>query len=67
MVLTKKYLEKYQYNTRRAKPDPLTEELLLQFRKPFLDDEGHMNEYSEQDIYEKVRKAVQRHFEEVKF
>jgi len=66
MVLTKKYLEKYQYNTRKTIPDTVSEELLLKFGQPFIDDEGHVNEYSEQDIFEQVRKAFQRQLKEVK-
>ncbi|MCK5154603.1 MAG: hypothetical protein KAQ93_09625 [Spirochaetales bacterium] len=66
MVLTKKYLEKYQNNTRQTIPDTIAEELLLELGQPFIDDDGHVNEYSEQDIFEQVRKAFQRHFEEVK-
>ena len=66
MVLTKKYLEKYQNNTRKKIPDSVAEELLLKLGQPFMDDEGHVREYSEQDIYEQVRKAFQRDFQEVK-
>ena len=66
MVLTKKYLEKYQNNTRKKIPDTVKKELLLGLGRPFIDEEGHVREYSEQDIFEQVRKAVQRHFEEVK-
>jgi len=67
MVLTKKYLEEYQLNNRRTIPDAITEQLLLKLGKPFIDDEGRVREYSEQDIFEQVRKAVQGHFEEVKY
>lgn len=63
MVLTKQYLEEYQLNTRRTIPDMVSEKLLLKLGKPFLDDDGHIREYSEQDIFEQVRKEVQRHFE----
>ena len=66
MVLTKKYLEKYQNNTRQTIPETFAEELLLELGQPFIDDEGHVREYSEQDIFEQVRKAFQRHFEEGK-
>ena len=66
MVLTKKYLEEYQNNTRKKIPDTVKKELLLELGQPFIDDDGHVNEYSEQDIFEQVRKAFQRHFEEVK-
>lgn len=66
MVLTKKYLEEYQYNTRQTIPDNTVEELLLKLGKRFVDDEGHVQEYSEQDIFEQVRKVFQRHQEEGK-
>ncbi len=66
MVLTKKYLENYQNNTLKKIPDTVTEKLLLELGQPFIDEEGHVCEYSEQDIFEQVRKAFQRHFEEVK-
>ena len=66
MVLTKKYLEKYQNNARKTIPETVVKELLLKLGQPFIDDEGHVREYSEQDIFEQVRKAFQRHFEEGK-
>jgi hypothetical protein len=65
MVLTKKYLEKYKNNTRREIPDDIEKDLLLKLGKPFIDNEGHIREYSEQDISEQIRKTVQRHSEEV--
>ncbi len=61
MVLTKKYIEKYQNNTRKTIPDTFAKELLLELGQPFIDDEGHDCEYSEQDIFEQVRKAFQRY------
>ena len=54
MVLTKKYLEEYQCNTRRALPDNIVKNLLLKLEKPFIDDEGHVREYSEQNVYEQA-------------
>ena len=63
MILTKKYLENYQNNTRKTVPDHISEELLKTLGQPFIDDEGHVNEYSEQDIFEQVRKAYQRCYE----
>ena len=66
MVLTKKYLENYQNNTRKKIPDTVKKELLLELGQPFIDDEGHVNEYSEQDIFEHVRKTFQRYSEEGK-
>ncbi len=66
MVLTKKYLEEYQKNTRKMIPETAVKELLLKLGQPFIDDEGHAREYSEQDISEQVRKAFQEYSEEVK-
>ena len=66
MVLTKKYLENYQNNTRKKIPDTVKKELLLELGQPFIDDEKHVREYSEQDIFEHVRKAFQGYFEEGK-
>ena len=65
MFLTKKYLEIYQQNTRRVIPDNIVKYLLLRLGEPFIDDDGNVREYSEQDIFEQVRKACQMHFEEV--
>ena len=66
MLLTKKYLEEYQNNARKTIPDTVAEELLNKLGQPPIDEEGHVREYSEQDIYEQVRKAFQRDFQEVK-
>ncbi|MBF9019022.1 MULTISPECIES: hypothetical protein [unclassified Oceanispirochaeta] len=67
MVLTKKYLKEYQLSTRQEIPETIKKDLLLQLGKPFMDDDGHVREYSEQDIYEQVRKAVHKHIKEVNF
>jgi len=66
MVLTKNYLENYQNKTRKEIPDTVKKELLLELGQPFIDNEGHLNEYSEQDIFEQVRKTFQRYSEEGK-
>ena len=66
MVLTKKYLKQYQNNTRKTIPDTVAQKLLLQLGQPALDDDGHLREYSEQDIFEQVRKAFQQYLEEGK-
>ncbi len=66
MVLTKKYLKQYQNNTRKTIPDTVAHKLLLQLGQPALDDDEHLREYSEQDIFEQVRKAFQQYLEEVK-
>ena len=62
MVLTKKYLEEYQKNVRKKILGIVSTELLRELGKPFIDDEGHTREYSEQDIFEQVRKAFQQYF-----
>ncbi len=59
MVLTKKDLDIYEKNIRKAIPDSVAKKLLLKLGQPFVDDEGHVREFSEQDIFEQVRKAVQ--------
>ena len=38
-------------------------ELLEQYGQPVTDDEGHVFEYSEQDISEQLRKAIQQYLE----
>ena len=67
MLLTKKYLEEYQNNARKTIPDTVAEELLNKLGQPPIDDEGHVREYTEQDIFEQVRKAFQRYSEEAKY
>lgn len=59
MVLTKRHLNEYQKNTRKTIPDTVVKELLLRLGQPYIDDEGHVREFSEQDIFEQMRKAVQ--------
>jgi len=66
MVLTKKDLEEYQNNSLKKIPDMVKKELLWELGQPFIDDEGHVREYSEQDIFEQVRKVLQRYSEEGK-
>ena len=66
MVLTKKYLEIYQNNARKKIPETVVKELLLKLGQSFIDNEGHVIEYTEQDIFEQVRKAFQRYSEEGK-
>ena len=61
MILTKKDLERYQENMKVSIPDYLKSELLDKFGSTITDAEGHVFEYSEQDIHEQVRKIIQQH------
>jgi len=58
MILTKKDLKEYQENMRVYISDSLATELLEQYGRPVIDDEGHIFEYTEQDIYEQIRKII---------
>ena len=59
MILTKKKLQEIQDNMRIKMSAGLVEELLDQYGHPVSNDEGHVFEYTEQDIYEQVRKIIQ--------
>jgi len=63
MILTREYLKQYQKNIKISIPDDFEKKLLDEFGHPVTDDEGHIFEYSEQDIYEQVRKALQMYLE----
>jgi hypothetical protein len=39
-------------------PAELKKELLEEFGNPCIDDEGHLHDYTEQDIYEHLRKIL---------
>jgi hypothetical protein len=39
-------------------PAELKEELLERYGNPVTDDEGHLRDYTEQDIYEQLRKKL---------
>jgi len=58
MILTKKDLREYQENMRVPISDSLAKELLDKYGHPVIDDEGHVFEYTEQDIYEQIRKII---------
>lgn len=58
MLLTKKDLEEYQVCTRTYIPEKLAKKLLIIYGNYALDDEGHLHEYTEQDIYEQIRKII---------
>lgn len=63
MVLTRNDLDTYLKNRNVKIPENLTDELLERFGKPFMDDNGHLMEYSEQDISEQLRKIIQNYME----
>jgi hypothetical protein len=58
MILTKKDLREYQENMRVFIPDNLAKELLERYGTYATDEEGHVFEYTEQDIYEQIRKIL---------
>jgi len=58
MILTRKELREYLENHFISIPRKLEQELLDTYGKPVVDDEGLLHEFSEQDIYEQVRKKV---------
>jgi len=58
MLLKEKDLEKYLFNRRIDISNELKQQLLKEYGSPVEDDEGHVFEYTEQDIYEQIRKAI---------
>ncbi len=58
MLLTEKDLEKYLDARRIVISDALKQELLDEYGSSVMDDEGHVFEYTEQDIYEQIRKII---------
>lgn len=58
MLLTKKALKSYLEQNRISISKEKESELLQAFGKPVIDDEGHLREYTEQDIYEQIRKLL---------
>lgn len=58
MLLTKKYLKEILENMRISIPKDVEKELLDQYGSYATDDEGHIFEYTEQDIYEQLRKKL---------
>ena len=58
MLLTRKELRTIMESLKVRVPDELEKELLAVYGKPVADDEGHVFEYTEQDIYEQVRKRL---------
>jgi hypothetical protein len=58
MRLTKKKLNTILGNMRISIPADLEKQLLDQYGDYVTDDEGHVFEYTEQDIYEQLRKKL---------
>lgn len=58
MLLTKKKLSEILQNWRVSIPPELEKELLAQYGNLATDDEGNVFEYTEQDIYEQLRKKL---------
>ena len=58
MLLTKKELRTILENLRVKIPAELEKELLDEYGNLVTDDEGHIIEYTEQDVYEQVRKRL---------
>lgn len=58
MLLTRKELMTITESLKVRLPAELEKELLSAYGKPVTDDDGHVLEYTEQDIYEQVRKRL---------
>lgn len=58
MLLTRKGLRTILANFRVSVPAEVEKELLEQYGRPVTDDEGHVREYTEQDIYEQLSKRL---------
>jgi len=58
MLLTKKALKEILQDWRVSIPAELEKELLDEYGNLVTDDEGHVFEYTEQDICEQLRKIV---------
>ncbi|NSW84599.1 MAG: hypothetical protein HPY90_15500 [Syntrophothermus sp.] len=58
MILTKKQLKIILENMRISIPANLEKELLVQYGNLETDDEGHVHEYTEQDICEQLEKKL---------
>lgn len=63
MILTKPVLKQYIKNMKISLPDIFVNVLLDKYGKLVPDGDGHMVEYSEQDIAEQMRKDIQKYLE----
>ncbi len=66
MILKKKALQTYLDNMRLVIPNSLFKELLEKFGHIVTDEAGHAFEYTEEDIYEQLRKIIQNHISKEK-
>ncbi len=58
MILTKESLRSLLENMWISVPKNIEEELIANYGHPVVDAEGYIREYTEQDIYEQVRKKL---------
>jgi hypothetical protein len=58
MLLTRKELRTITESLKIRLPAELEKELLAAYGNPVTDDDGHVFEYTEQDIFEQVRKRL---------
>jgi len=58
MLLTKRELNKILQDWRIAIPAKLEKDLLEEYGNLVTDDEGHLRDYTEQDICEQLRKKL---------
>jgi len=58
MLLTKKELRRYLQGQRLIVPKSVEQDILLEYGQPWFDDEGHLHEYTEQDLAEQLRKII---------
>lgn len=63
MLLTKKDLKIYLQSRKIVISADFADELIKEYGKQIIDDEGHIFEYSEQDISEQLRKSIQQYLE----
>ncbi|MCD4680706.1 MAG: hypothetical protein K8S00_10000 [Bacteroidales bacterium] len=63
MLLTKKDLKIYLQSRKIVISDDFADELIKEYGKQIIDEEGHIFEYSEQDISEQLRKSIQQYLE----
>jgi hypothetical protein len=56
MILTRKVLKKYQENMRVYFSEEQQKEIIEKYGIVKADDDGHFREYTEQDVYEQLRK-----------
>ena len=58
MLLTEKILNLILNNLRISIPAEMKKDLLAEYGQCAMDDEGQLHEYTEQDIYEQLRKKL---------